>query len=98
MRVYPVTVAPQRVVSNRNCKKCNSTPVVQPSFKGWKAGAGAAIGAGLGLLLGTVLSGGLLAPLFVAEVGTFAGAVAGSSQEGGSDSEYTDMDTSYRDY
>ena len=91
MRISSINVAQPRNV-NYNLKTRQTLPQVnltqQPdsvSFKGLRAGLFGVIGAGLGATIGTVISGGILAPLLLASAGTYVGCVSGSENENQTD-------------
>ena len=91
MRISSINVAQPRNV-NYNLRTRQSLPQVslkqEPdsvSFKGLRAGIFGMIGAGLGATIGTVISGGLLAPLLLASEGTYVGCVSGSDNKDATD-------------
>ena len=57
-------------------------------FKGLKATLFGSVGTGLGVALGTVLTGGLLAPLLLGSAGTYVGVLYGKSKEDDGPDEY----------
>lgn len=84
MRISSINIAQPRNV-NYNLKTRQTMPQTnylkqsnEVPFKGLKAGLFGLIGAGAGAAIGTVLSGGLLAPLLLASAGTYVGCVSGS--------------------
>ena len=83
MRVSPISISQYRPVKNQNAKH-NTTPQVNPNFKGWGGGLGSTIGALAGLGLGTLVTigtGGLAAPLLLSMGGCAAGAIGGEAVE-----------------
>lgn len=84
MRISPIGYSQIRttiIAKERKSVHDVPTGTQDVNFKGWKAGLGGMVGAGLGLAVGTALSGGLLAPLILAEVGTLGGCIYGCSKE-----------------
>ena len=89
MRVDAISVANYgtKMRANKNPQKriAAETPVQnmpeEVSFKGWRGSAGSIIGSLAGVGLGTILSGGLLAPLLLAGAGAVAGGIAGTKSD-----------------
>ena len=101
MRISSISIAqPVRMNYTKRTTNVQLQPkqTQQPAFKGWKAGLGSLIGTGAGIVLGTVLSGGLLAPLLLGAAGTTAGAIYGSSKEDHSSDDHIDYDPCYPNY
>lgn len=82
MKISPISVAQPRALKrvNKVSQKTNNFQAT-PAFKGWKAGLFSTIGTGVGIGVGTLLSGGLLAPLLCGMLGTMGGGIYGSSKE-----------------
>ena len=84
MRISSIHVAQPTNVNyslKRRNAQTNQMQTSQMNFKSWKSSAGAVGGALLGLGLGTVLSGGLLAPLLLTCSGCYIGNMYGISKE-----------------
>lgn len=85
MKIHPLAYSParnyQRTNVKNNSREMTMTTAASPSFKGLKAGFFSALGAAAGCALGTVLSGGLLAPILLSGAGCVAGGIYGQKDE-----------------